>query len=88
MASHTFFCIDAHTCGNPVRLVAGGAPLLDGASMSERRRHFLAAHDWCGRGRRGRLHLDTPAGRVVAEYRQEGEHVASVRLYEEERWGR
>src|SRR3569833_3219492 len=22
----TFFCIDAHTCGNPVRLVAGGGP--------------------------------------------------------------
>ena len=25
---HTFFCIDGHTAGNPVRLVAGGAPLL------------------------------------------------------------
>jgi len=24
MASHTFFCVDGHTCGNPVRLVAGG----------------------------------------------------------------
>lgn len=22
---HTFFCIDGHTAGNPVRLVAGGA---------------------------------------------------------------
>ena len=30
MNSHTFFCIDGHTCGNPVRLVAGGAPPLDG----------------------------------------------------------
>ena len=28
MASHTFFCIDAHTCGNPVRVVTAGAPLL------------------------------------------------------------
>ena len=28
MARHTFFCIDGHTCGNPVRLVAGGGPLL------------------------------------------------------------
>jgi 4-hydroxyproline epimerase len=27
---NTFFCIDGHTCGNPVRLVAGGAPLLIG----------------------------------------------------------
>ena len=26
MATHTFFCVDGHTCGNPVRLVAGGAP--------------------------------------------------------------
>src|SRR3546814_4969791 len=29
---HTFFCIDGHTAGNPVRLVAGGAPLLRGRS--------------------------------------------------------
>jgi len=29
-----FFCIDGHTAGNPVRLVAGGAPLLSGASMA------------------------------------------------------
>ena len=28
MANHTFVCIDAHTCGNPVRVVAGGGPLL------------------------------------------------------------
>jgi 4-hydroxyproline epimerase len=43
---HTFFCVDGHTCGNPVRLVAGGAPALRGATMSERRRDFLARHDW------------------------------------------
>ena len=30
---HTFFCIDGHTAGNPVRLVTGGAAGLDGASM-------------------------------------------------------
>ena len=41
-----FFCIDGHTAGNPVRLVAGGAPLLTGASMSERRQDFLARFDW------------------------------------------
>ncbi|MCB0533574.1 MAG: 4-hydroxyproline epimerase [Lewinellaceae bacterium] len=46
----TFFCIDAHTCGNPVRLVAGGGPLLDGASMAERRLHFLREFDWIRRG--------------------------------------
>jgi 4-hydroxyproline epimerase len=41
-----FFCIDGHTAGNPVRLVAGGAPLLTGNSMSERRQDFLARFDW------------------------------------------
>ena len=43
---HTFFCIDGHTCGNPVRLVAGGAPLLNGATMSARRQDFLQRFDW------------------------------------------
>ncbi len=47
---HTFFCIDGHTAGNPVRLVAGGAPLLRGSSMSERRRDFLARFDWIRTG--------------------------------------
>ncbi|MNX33023.1 4-hydroxyproline epimerase [compost metagenome] len=41
-----FFCIDGHTAGNPVRLVAGGAPLLSGASMAERRLDFLDRYDW------------------------------------------
>jgi 4-hydroxyproline epimerase len=45
-----FFCIDGHTAGNPVRLVAGGAPLLAGKSMSERRQDFLARFDWIRRG--------------------------------------
>ena len=50
MATHTFFCIDAHTCGNPVRVVAGGGPLLKGSTASELRQHFLAEYDWirCG----------------------------------------
>ncbi|GAB5095954.1 4-hydroxyproline epimerase [Caballeronia sp. HLA56] len=42
----TFFCIDGHTCGNPVRVVAGGAPPLAGANMIERRAHFLREFDW------------------------------------------
>ncbi|WP_312125103.1 4-hydroxyproline epimerase [Brevundimonas sp.] len=41
-----FFCIDGHTAGNPVRLVAGGAPLLSGKSMAERRLDFLDRYDW------------------------------------------
>ncbi|HEY6633340.1 MAG TPA: 4-hydroxyproline epimerase [Rhizobiaceae bacterium] len=140
MARHTFTCIDGHTCGNPVRLVAGGGPLLHGSSMMERRAHFLAEYDWirtglmfeprghdvmsgsilypptredcdiailfietsgclpmCGHGTIGTvtmaienglvkpktpgvLRLDTPAGLVIAEYRQEGEYVEEVRI--------
>ena len=41
MVKKTFFCVDAHTCGNPVRVVAGGGPNLTGANMSEKRQHFL-----------------------------------------------
>ncbi len=140
MARHSFHCIDGHTCGNPVRLVAGGGPLLDGSTMMERRAHFLAEFDWirtglmfeprghdmmsgsilypptrddcdvgilfietsgclpmCGHGTIGTvtmaiehglvrprtpgvLRLDTPAGLVVAAYRQEGEYVEEVRI--------
>ena len=50
MSRHTFTCIDGHTCGNPVRLVAGGGPLLKGNSMMERRADFLANHDWIRKG--------------------------------------
>ncbi|MCT7376557.1 4-hydroxyproline epimerase [Chelativorans salis] len=140
MTRHSFFCIDGHTCGNPVRLVAGGGPQLSGDSMIERRGHFMAEYDWirtglmfeprghdvmsgailypptradcdvavlyietsgclpmCGHGTIGTvtfaiehglvkpktpgiLRLETPAGLVVAEYRQEGAHVAEVRI--------
>ncbi len=140
MARHSFHCIDGHTCGNPVRLVAGGGPLLRGSTMMERRAHFLAEYDWirtglmfeprghdmmsgsilypptredcdigilfietsgclpmCGHGTIGTvtmaiehglirpktpgvLRLDTPAGLVTAEYRQEGEYVEEVRI--------
>lgn len=50
MASKTFFCVDAHTCGNPVRVVAGGGPNLDGKDMSEKRQHFLKEYDWIRKG--------------------------------------
>ncbi len=50
MAKHTFFCIDAHTCGNPVRVVAGGGPQLQGSNMSARRQHFLKEYDWIRTG--------------------------------------
>ncbi len=140
MPSKTFFCIDAHTCGNPVRLVAGGGPLLVGNNMSEKRQHFLREYDWirkglmfeprghdmmsgsilyppsdpandigvlfietsgclpmCGHGtigtvtiaieqglvipkKAGLLNLETPAGLVKVEYRQEGKKVKSVKI--------
>jgi len=140
MARHSFFCIDGHTCGNPVRLVAGGGPRLEGATMMERRAHFLAEYDWirtglmfeprghdvmsgsilypptradcdvailfietsgclpmCGHGTigtvtmaiehglikpktPGTLRLDTPAGLVIAEYKQVGDYVEEVRI--------
>lgn len=137
---YSFFCIDGHTCGNPVRLVSGGGPQLDGHTMMERRAHFMETFDWirtglmfeprghdmmsgtilypptradcdvgvlyietsgclpmCGHGTIGTvtfaiehglvrpktpgvLNLDTPAGLVRAEYRQEGDYVEEVRL--------
>jgi 4-hydroxyproline epimerase len=140
MAKKSFFCIDGHTCGNPVRLVAGGGPLLHGSTMMERRAHFLAEYDWirtglmfeprghdvmsgsilypptredcdiailfietsgclpmCGHGTIGTvtmaiehglikpktpgvLRLDTPAGLVIAEYKQVGDYVEEVRI--------
>jgi 4-hydroxyproline epimerase len=137
---NTFFCIDGHTCGNPVRLVAAGGPMLRGQSMSERRQDFLARYDWirtglmfeprghdmmsgsilypssredcdiavlyietsgclpmCGHGTIGTVTfslerglvvprepgvicLETPAGRVVADYRMENGLVEAVRF--------
>jgi 4-hydroxyproline epimerase len=50
MARHRFSCIDAHTCGNPVRVVTEGGPKLEGANMSERRQHFIAEYDWIRTG--------------------------------------
>ncbi len=49
MARHTFFCVDAHTCGNPVRVVAGGAPVLPHVPMAEKRLIFSRDHDWVRR---------------------------------------
>ncbi|TAI48638.1 4-hydroxyproline epimerase [Flagellimonas allohymeniacidonis] len=50
MAVHVFKCIDAHTCGNPVRLVKEGAPDLIGQTMEEKRQHFMRDYDWIRRG--------------------------------------
>ncbi|WP_370444652.1 4-hydroxyproline epimerase [Aquimarina sp. AU119] len=50
MASTSFKCIDAHTCGNPVRVVTTGHPNLIGNTMSEKRQHFLREYDWIRTG--------------------------------------
>lgn len=50
MSRHVFFCIDGHTAGNPVRLVVGGAPILRGGSMNERRLDFMERFDWIRKG--------------------------------------
>ncbi len=47
---HIFHCIDAHTCGNPVRLVKEGGPVLQGNNMSEKRQHFIREYDWIRTG--------------------------------------
>ncbi|NNL80455.1 MAG: hydroxyproline-2-epimerase, partial [Flavobacteriaceae bacterium] len=50
MSKSTFVCIDAHTCGNPVRVIAEGGPSLKGRTMSEKRQHFLKEFDWIRKG--------------------------------------
>lgn len=50
MARNTFVCIDAHTCGNPVRVIKEGGPMLIGSTMSEKRQHFLKEFDWIRKG--------------------------------------
>jgi len=50
MSRNIFSCIDAHTCGNPVRVIVEGGPDLKGATMSEKRQHFLKEYDWIRKG--------------------------------------
>jgi len=50
MSKKSFFCVDAHTGGNPVRVVTGGGPDLKGETMNARREHFVAEYDWIRTG--------------------------------------
>ena len=43
---HIFDCIDAHTCGNPVRLIRSGVPELEGDTVLDRQQHFVREFDW------------------------------------------
>jgi len=45
-----FKCIDAHTAGNPVRVITSPAPKLNGSNMMEKRTHFLKDFDWIRKG--------------------------------------
>ena len=47
---NVFKCIDAHTCGNPVRVVIEGGPVLEGATLSDKRQHFMREYDWIRKG--------------------------------------
>ncbi|MBI3143855.1 MAG: 4-hydroxyproline epimerase [Pseudogulbenkiania sp.] len=46
MTRHTFFCIDGHTAGMPVRMVVSGTPYLRGKDQAARRQDFIENHDW------------------------------------------
>ena len=50
MSKTKFECIDAHTCGNPVRVITEGHPNLVGNSINEKRQHFLKEFDWIRTG--------------------------------------
>lgn len=50
MTKTTFTCIDAHTCGNPVRVITSGGPNLVGKTMNEKRLHFIKEFDWIRKG--------------------------------------
>lgn len=50
MSRNTFVCIDAHTCGNPVRVIKEGGPNLVGKTINEKRLHFLKEYDWIRKG--------------------------------------
>ncbi|MGW1182728.1 proline racemase family protein, partial [Streptomyces drozdowiczii] len=42
---HVFHAVDSHTEGMPTRVITGGIGTLPGATMAERRAHFVAHRD-------------------------------------------
>lgn len=50
MGRYIFDCIDAHTCGNPIRLVKSGGPKLEGETMLDKRQHFMSEYAWILKG--------------------------------------
>lgn len=47
---HIFECVDAYTEGNPVRLIKGPQPKLEGETMGEKRIYFMRHYDWIRTG--------------------------------------
>src|SRR5262245_37479168 len=44
-SKHVFHAVDSHTEGMPTRLITGGVGVIPGATMAERRAHFIANLD-------------------------------------------
>jgi proline racemase len=44
--SKVFSAVDSHTEGMPTRVITGGVGVIPGATMAERRVHFMAHMDW------------------------------------------
>jgi len=65
MARNIFTCIDAHTCGNPVRLITKGGPELRGDTMNEKRLHFMKEYDI----------IIEPIGRVNLKNAEDGDRI-------------
>ena len=47
---HVFECIEAYTAGNPVRLIKGPRPILEGVCMEDKGIHFIEVFDWIRTG--------------------------------------
>lgn len=50
MRKHLFHCVEAHTCGNPVRLIKNGGPKLESKTMADKRLEFIQHYDWIRTG--------------------------------------
>ncbi|MBR2783447.1 MAG: proline racemase family protein [Firmicutes bacterium] len=48
-AQHTLFTVEAHTMGEPLRLIVGGVPQLKGATIPEKREYFIQHYDYLRR---------------------------------------
>src|SRR5262245_19905579 len=59
-SSHVFHAVDSHTEGMPTRVITGGVGVIPGASMAERRLHFIEHLDHLRR-----LLMEEPRGHAA-----------------------